>query len=165
MLDYQSIYFNVFLIYPWTTAYQFNMDLEKMQKRHIRKQRSSTTFISLQHYSGAVLWMSFNIKRHLCNKAKGTLCDPKQNKGQLVWSPHAEWVETLTKADAWPLKASCQWEVWSKRRRCRSSSIWHYLQGNKSVTSPKKTTLASSSISHQHILQNGTSGVYEINCN
>lgn len=31
----------------------------------------------------------------------------------------------------WPLQIVWQWEVWGKRQRCRSSSIWHCLEGIK----------------------------------
>lgn len=50
---------------------------------------------------------------------------------QLVQSFHRKWQKTLTKADLWPLKTTCEWEVWAKRQRWRSSSLCHCFGGIK----------------------------------
>ena len=61
-------------------------------------------------------------------KKRGSSVTPK---GQLVRSFHTKWQKTLTKADLWPLKAACEWEVWAKRQRWRSRSICLCSEGTK----------------------------------
>lgn len=58
------------------------------------------TLIYFWYYTRAVVLKNLSTKRHiLCIKATVILCDPKQNKGQLVSSSHTRLVKTLTTAD------------------------------------------------------------------